>query len=68
MKVLITGGTGLVGTNIIKKLIARGDEVINLTTRKNKEGQSGKIQNIFWVRTTKLSLPVNFHAFMISSE
>lgn len=59
MKVLITGGTGLVGSSIIKKLIARGDEVINLTTRKSKEGQTGKIQNIYWnPDDTSIALPV----------
>ena len=34
MMVLVTGGTGLVGGNLIRELVRRGDEVIALV-RKN---------------------------------
>lgn len=46
MKILITGGTGLVGSAIIQKLIARGDEVINLST--SKTSSSNGIRHIKW--------------------
>lgn len=46
MKILITGGTGLVGSAIIQKLIARGDEIINLST--SKSSISNGVQHIMW--------------------
>lgn len=33
MRVFVTGGTGLVGTRLIKKLLARGDQAVVLTRR-----------------------------------
>lgn len=30
MKALVTGGAGFIGSNIVKKLIERGDEVVVL--------------------------------------
>lgn len=48
MKVLISGGTGLVGTAIIKKLIERGDDVINLTTRKEIKASSENLSHVYW--------------------
>jgi uncharacterized protein (TIGR01777 family) len=33
MRVFVTGGTGLVGTRLVKRLLARGDEVALLTRR-----------------------------------
>src|ERR1700722_8984317 len=33
MRVFVTGGTGLVGTRLVKRLVARGDEVAVLTRR-----------------------------------
>lgn len=46
MNVLITGGTGLVGSAIIKQLVARGDNVINLSTSK-KSSEKG-IKHVYW--------------------
>ena len=36
-RVLITGGTGLIGTALTKELLARGYEVTILTRNENKE-------------------------------
>ncbi len=33
MRVFVTGGTGLVGTRLVKRLLGRGDEVVLLTRR-----------------------------------
>ncbi len=48
MKVLISGGTGLVGSEIIRKLLERGDEVYNLTTRKNYPSTQKGLTHIYW--------------------
>lgn len=36
MKILITGGTGFIGTQVCKKLLQRGHEVVFLTWIKSK--------------------------------
>jgi len=33
MKVIVTGGTGFIGANVVRHLLARGDEVVCLTRR-----------------------------------
>lgn len=33
MKVLLTGGSGFIGTNLVERLLARGAEVVNLDTQ-----------------------------------
>lgn len=45
--VLITGGTGLVGTALVNKLIASGYKVIVLTRKKGLKGQ-GNIHYAYW--------------------
>lgn len=49
MKILVAGGSGLVGTALIKKLIAQQHEVINLTINKSDHGRiiHGALQ-VFW--------------------
>jgi uncharacterized protein len=46
MKVIITGGTGLVGRKIIELLHGRGDAVVNLSTRKTST--SAHAHSVFW--------------------
>jgi UDP-glucuronate decarboxylase len=41
MKILITGGAGFLGTNLIKKLLERGDEIVVLDNL-----MTGKIENL----------------------
>lgn len=49
MKVLVAGGTGLVGKVLIEKLVAQNHEVINLTTRKESHGKTiGNAKQIYW--------------------
>lgn len=48
MKILISGGTGLVGTAIINKLLQRGDQIINLTTQKNLPSGSENLTHVYW--------------------
>jgi uncharacterized protein len=52
--VLITGGTGLIGTALTKELIAKGYEVIILSRNPNKEQQSSKnVSYAAWNLTTQ---------------
>ena len=46
--VLITGGTGLVGTNLTRHLLQRNYEVIILTREKNKISKNPSIQYSHW--------------------
>jgi uncharacterized protein (TIGR01777 family) len=46
--VLISGGTGLIGTNLSRHLIERGYEIIILSREKNKTSQDSKITYSFW--------------------
>lgn len=49
MKILVAGGTGLVGKGLIEKLVAQNHEVINLTTRKESNGKTiGGAKQIYW--------------------
>jgi len=52
MKILVAGGTGLVGKVLIEKLVAQNHEVINLTTRKESNGKTiGGAKQIYWSPT-----------------
>lgn len=46
--VLISGGTGLIGTNLSRHLIERGYEIIILSRQKNKTFHHPKITHSFW--------------------
>ncbi len=48
MRVLITGATGLVGSNISKKCLAKGFEVNYLTTNKEKVKEKENYKGFFW--------------------
>ncbi|MEZ4799664.1 MAG: TIGR01777 family oxidoreductase [Flavobacteriales bacterium] len=48
MKVIITGGSGLVGTRITQLLLERGDEVINLTTQKDLTSNMKGLTHVYW--------------------
>ncbi|RKS45081.1 hypothetical protein BC962_2756 [Gillisia mitskevichiae] len=48
MRVLITGATGLVGSNISKKCLAKGFEVNYLTTNKDKVRKEGNFKGFYW--------------------
>jgi uncharacterized protein len=48
MKVLITGGSGLVGGHLIPMFSKAGHEVINLTTKKNADTGSQGLKNLYW--------------------
>ena len=46
--VLISGGTGLVGSNLTRHLLARGFDIIILTRSKNTTSENPKISYSFW--------------------
>jgi uncharacterized protein (TIGR01777 family) len=48
MNILISGGSGLVGTNLIAKLISKGHTITNLTTSVKKVGKDANINNVYW--------------------
>jgi uncharacterized protein (TIGR01777 family) len=48
MRVLITGATGLIGQEIVKRCHEKGIEVNYLTTSKSKINQSNKTQGFYW--------------------
>jgi uncharacterized protein len=52
-KILITGGTGMVGRALTKLLVGKGYEVIVLTRQKNKTSNDASIQFAHWDVATK---------------
>ena len=52
MKILISGGSGLVGSLLIAKLVAQGNAVINLTTKKNLKSYHPQIVQSYWNPST----------------
>ena len=48
MKILITGGTGLIGTQIIKDALSQGIEVNFLTTQRIKTVNEDKLKGYYW--------------------
>lgn len=54
MNVLVTGGTGFIGKQIIDSLLKQGHSVTNLTTQRNQERVvSQNLQHVFWNPSTK---------------
>ena len=48
MKILITGATGLIGTQIIKDALSQGIEVNFLTTQRIKTVNENKLRGYYW--------------------
>lgn len=53
MRVLVTGATGLVGSELLKQLQAKGDEVVFLTTAQNKLNAQPNCQGFYWNPQTR---------------
>jgi len=54
MNVLVTGGTGFIGKQIIQALLEKGHAVTNLTTQRKQEGRvSEMFQHVYWNPTSK---------------
>lgn len=54
MNVIVTGGTGFIGKQIIQALLEKGHAVTNLTTQRKQEGVvSEMFQHVYWNPTTK---------------
>lgn len=48
MKIIVSGGSGLVGKALIQKLTSEHHEIINLTTSPSKTGRKGQVENVYW--------------------
>ena len=48
MKILITGATGLIGSQIINDALSQGIEVNFLTTRRIKTVNENKLNGFYW--------------------
>lgn len=48
MKILISGGTGLIGNALVKYLIQAGDEIVVLTRKRNGRVDSDSLRYIEW--------------------
>ncbi|MEO9004764.1 MAG: TIGR01777 family oxidoreductase [Ginsengibacter sp.] len=46
--ILISGGTGMIGTHLSKHLVERGHEIIILTREKNQSSSNDKISYSYW--------------------
>lgn len=48
MKILITGATGLIGSQIIKDALSQGLEVNFLTTKRIRTVNENKLKGYYW--------------------
>jgi uncharacterized protein (TIGR01777 family) len=48
MKIIVSGGSGLVGKALIQRLTSEHHEIINLTTSPKKIGRHGNVEHVFW--------------------
>ena len=48
MKVVITGGTGFIGSSLLEALLKRGDQPIVLTRHQKKVSSDSKITYLVW--------------------
>ena len=46
-KILVAGGSGFIGTNLIKELMSLGNEVISIS--KNKNSKKTKIKDVNYI-------------------
>jgi len=54
MNVLITGGTGFIGKQLIQLLLEEGHAVTNLSTQRKQEGKvSNQFQHVYWNPSSK---------------
>ena len=68
MKILVTGGAGFIGSNIVKKLVARGDDVTvidNLNTGKEENLISVKDKIVFLNDDILIKIMMSYLDFVI---
>ena len=46
-KILVAGGTGFIGSNLISELVAKGNKVISLSRKNNKKNLENKVDYIY---------------------
>ena len=77
MNILISGGSGLVGTNLISKLTSKGHTIVNLTTNPKKVGKTKNISNVYWnpakgeidkTQVENIDAVINLAGFNISNK
>lgn len=77
MNILISGGSGLVGTSLISKLTSKGHTIVNLTTNPKKVGKTKNISNVYWnpakgeidkTQVENIDAVINLAGFNISNK
>jgi len=77
MNILISGGSGLVGSATIQHLLANGHKIYNLTTQKNLKSSDPRVHHIYWnpgkeeVETNKLPVidaVINLAGFSVANK
>tara|TARA_B100001248_G_C27398910_1_gene468194 strand:- start:6605 stop:7522 length:918 start_codon:yes stop_codon:yes gene_type:complete len=60
-KILVAGGTGFIGSSLIKELISKGNQVVSISI--NSKGIKNKVKNAIYI-SHDLNKPINTNKFL----